>query len=310
MGLLCVLAFFWVRAHSTGYVPPSPWSVRTEVVRTGDNANTFTANEVDTPEAFDDLLHAPVEEHARIFRENESAIDHAVRATAETRAQADARPRFVLAGGDIIDALAFSRHRGVAVLVEPESSRALVMARVFWRHALDAIAQCDTLVECMVGLAIGEHAMLSVESVLYRFSVDELPGRAELKAEVQTAFRRRPSLARAIESEYLFVRTAIEELTCVSLDRAQTEAILREYYEAMHDYAERLARVEDTASEEGIALGRAVEPFRDGVQDEFSSFYNICGGTLAETFGIGLDEHIERHRERVDELVERQRALH
>lgn len=310
VGVLCVLAFFWVRAHATGSMPPSPWPPRIDVVPPSENGYVLARTRADTLRAFDELLLAPIEEHARIFRENEISIDRAVRVTAETRAQVDAMPRFVLGGEDVIEALNFVRHRTVAVLVEADAPDAIAMARVFWRHALDAITQCETLIECMLGLAISDHAMLAVESVLYRFDADEVPERSDLIAEVQRAFDSRPSLARAVESEYLFARSAIEQTACVSLDRSQTEAIMREYYEAMHNYAEGVANVDDIASDEGVTLARRVEPFRGGLQDEFSSFYNICGGTLAETFWLGLANRIEDHRERVEELIERQQALH
>ncbi|MFK8003988.1 MAG: hypothetical protein AB8H86_30770 [Polyangiales bacterium] len=238
-----------------------------------------------------------------------STIDRAVRATSEVRAQVDALPRFVLVEGEVLATLNFSHHRAVATLVEVDATKAIAMARVFWRHTMDAIDHCDTLVECMIGVVISENALLAVESVLSRFDGGEFPERNELKAEVQRAFEPRPSLARAVESDYLFARSAIEELTCVSLDRVLTEAIMREYYEAMHEYAEGVARIDDLASDEGSALVRSAAPFRDGLQDEFSSFYNICGASLAETFWIGLADRIDEHRERVDELKERLRAL-
>lgn len=290
-------------------MPPSPWATRGDVVRPSENACPLTQAHVETPEEFEDLLETSVEEHARIFRENEITIDRALRATSEARAQVDASPRFVLGGAEVLATLNFSRHRAVAALVEADASKAISMAQVFWRHTMDAIEHCDTLVECMVGVVIAEDALLAVESVLYRFDAIEFPERGALKDEVQRAFNPRPSLARAVESEYLFVRSAIEELTCVSLDRVQTEAIMREYYEAMHDYAEGLAGVDDLASDNGLALEHQVEPFRDGLQEEFSSFYNICGGSLAETLWIGLADRIEEHRALVDALIERTHAL-
>lgn len=290
-------------------MPPSPWSQRNDDVRPSENAYLLTQAPVETPAEFDELLEAPVEEHARMFRENEITLDRALRATLETRAQVDALPRFVLAEGEVLAAINFSHHRAVASLVEGDGSKAIAMAQVFWRHTMDAIEHCDTLVECMIGVAIAEDALLAVESALYRFDVDAFPERSALKDEVARAFSPRPSLVRAVEDEYRFARRAIEEVTCVSLDEVQTEAIMREYYDAMHEYAEGLARVDDIASDDGVALGRHVEPFRDGLQEEFSSFYNICGGSLAETFWIRLADRIEEHRALVDALVERTQAL-
>ena len=308
LGVFLLLGAFWLSAHYRGSVPPSPWPPRVEHVNPADNAYPLTQERVDDPLTFNELLDAPLNDHARIFREDEITFDRALRETSAARAEMDALPRFVITG-DVPAALTLWRHRTVSVLVQVDGERAVAEARALWRHSVDAAEHCDTLVACMLGVVLVEHAMLAAESTSARFDASEVPALNELRSEVTSAFHPRPSLKRAIEGEYHFMRDAVEDTACFSFDRAQTEAIFREYYEAMHAFAEAFASVEETTSPEGLSLIAGVDAYRAGPKEEFSSFYNLCGGELADVLWLDLAEHIEDHRAKFDHLARRQHAF-
>lgn len=308
-GVITLLGLFWFAAHFRGSMPPSPWPAHTEQVNPAENAYSLTQDPVEEPQIFHELLEAPFGEHARMFREDEITIDRALRESAQMRAEVDALPRFVIRGGDVLQALSFWRHRTVSVLVQADGERATAEARALWRHSVDTVEHCSSLVACTLSVVMCEHAMLAAESVLARFDASEVPELNALRSEVQGAFRPRPSLESAVRDEYHFARDAIETTSCFSFDRIQTEAIFRDYYEAMHAYAEGVARLDDPSSTEGRALAADVEPFRAGPLEEFSSFYNLCGGTLAATLWVDLWEQVESHREKFTDLERRQRAL-
>lgn len=295
--VLCVLGIFWLGAHFTGSMPPSPWPMQNVQVLASSNAYLLSQESVDNPDIVEDMLQAPIDQHARIFREDEITIDRALRTSAAMRAEINTLPRYVLRGGDLLRSLSVWKHRIVAVLVETDGPRAVAQARSLWRHAVDAVDHCNALLECVLSSVMGEGAMLAAESVVARFDADAVPALSDLLAEVHGAFQPLPNLARAVEGEYHSARHTVESAECFSLDRVQTERIIREYYEPMHDYAE------------GTISAEAAEAFRDGPSKAFSPYYNLCGRALADVSWFDLARQIEEHRTRMEGIAARQRAL-
>ena len=298
VGTTGVLLSCWVGAHYTRSMAPSPWTAHLHSVPQGENAFELVDG-YDTTRDLDEFLEAAPEDRALVYSANQVAIERALRSSQTFRESIETRRRFVMDGTAVLETLALWKHRSAAILVEDDPARALALSLSLWRHSVDAAETCDAVIACSLSAVMTQLAMSAAESVTLHFGTATHPAVVwrvqNFRREIAASFREAPTMVRAIENEYRFVRAALEETSCVPLDRSETEVVFRGYYGRLRDYADGTTRA--TA---GLLAGPA---------GDFSRLYNPCGRMAAEMAYMNLVPILDEHREAFAEIARRQRAI-
>lgn len=295
--LVIVIGGSWAAAHFVRPLPEPRWtsSDLPPLPPERDNVYALLDGRL-TPPDLDSLVVEDGDDVDSILAEartRHSELRAALEPTRELRAEIRRRPRFVEAGGllgrsHVLEGMTAWKLRSLSVLnavLQREHDAAAEEVASMWTQAVDYSTHCQSMLSCLVGQRLQQLALGSAELLAQR-SPRDLRWLARL---IDSSTPDRSAISHGIVAEYVYARVALETHDAPLLDRAHTDALIRDHFSTALDFAR------DPANP------RPVADFREGA---LWWLYNPAGKRLASGATVQhLDDLIERYVREADAIA-------